>query len=559
MNSNYVREILSLVAVLALAQPAWAQQHDHSQHQQTPPAKKESHEGHQMPAPKKEHEGHGDHQQAPPRKDPHEGHQQHQQAPAQKDPHAGHGQPGGMGQQGGHGGHGGHSGLGGAHTNVVMEVPELPILPGADPNVETIPAGPAVRLEEFEQQALGVSPDLARARAEVEAARGRAVQAGLFPNPVVGYSAEEIQSGEPAHGGQHGFAVDQTIPLGGKLSKRRDALLGAVREAEARLEVVRFGVLNTVRLAYFDALAAQQRVDLERRLVALLQEAVRTSYGLYNAGQADKPDVLEIEIEARQSQVRLISARSEMERARQQLAITAGDPAAQFGRLEGSLVSAIPTIEATALQQILSQSPEVTAARASVERAQLAIRAARAERYPDLFFTGGARYNREHREVNDLHFDSLGWQGFLEAGISIPIFNRNQGNISAAEAELRAAEAESRRLELGIRSRFATAFARYRDAIRVSEAYRSEIIPRAEEAYRLYVEKYQEMQAAYPQVLIARRTLLQANLDYIAALEGLYRAGLPLRGFLIEGTGTMSGPLMVSSPGRGTAEADRVH
>jgi hypothetical protein len=61
-------------------------------------------------------------------------------------------------------------------------------------------------------------------------------------------------------------------------------------------------------------------------------------------------------------------------------------------------------------------------------------------------------------------------------------------------------------------------------------------------------------------VLIARRTMLQSNLDYIAALENLYRAGLPLRGFLIgEGTPSMSGPLLVSSPARGEAEAGRAH
>jgi outer membrane protein, heavy metal efflux system len=422
----------------------------------------------------------------------------------------------------------------GAHNNIRVDVPELPLLPGADPAIETLPDGPAIAVDVFERRAQEKSPEIARSKADVEAARGRATQAGLFPNPVAGYSADEIQSGEPANGGQHGFFVDQTIPLGGKLGKRRDALLGAVKQAEAAVEVARFRVLNSVRLAFFDALAAQQRVDLERHMVTLLQEAVRTSYGLYNVGQADRPDVLEIEIEARQSQVRLVSARSEMDRTRQELAIAAGDPEIQFGRLVGSIEEALRGVEATALAQILAQSPEVVAARASVDRAQLAIRAAKAERYPDLFVTGGARYNRERAEIAGIRGDALGWQGFVEAGVTIPIFDRNQGAIAAAEAELRAAESDARRLELGIRSRFTMSFARYRDAVRVSEAYRTEIIPRAEEAYRLYKEKYQEMMAAYPQVLIARRTLLQANLEYIAALGDLYRAGLPLRGFLVE-------------------------
>jgi len=535
------RDVLPLVAALALVQPhaarpAAAAQHDHSQHQQAPPAAKEKpQEGHQH------HEMEEKPKQEPERPTGHEGHQMPAQTPAGQHQHGG--APGEIMK----------------HVNVDVDVPELPILPGADPAVDTIPAGPAMRVADFEQRAMAVHPVIARASAAIESARGRARQAGLWPNPIAGYSAEEIQSGEPTHGGQHGFSVDQVFLLGGKLGKRRDALMGAVREAEAELEVARFGVTNTVRLAYFDALAAQQRVDLERRMVALLQEAVRASYGLYNVGQADRPDVLEIEIEARQAQVRLISARTEMERTRQQLAIVVADPGLEFGRLEGNLDEALGGVEAIAVSQILERSPEVASARAGVERARLAIRAAKAERVPDLFVTGGARYNREHREINNVHFNPLGWQGFVEAGVTIPIFNRNQGGIAAAEADLRAAEADLRRLELGIRSRFATATARYRDAARVAEAYRVEIVPRAEEAYQLYLTKYQDMMASYPQVLIARRTMLQSNLDYIAALESLYRAGLPLRGFLIaEGTSSMSAPLLVSSPERGEAEAGRV-
>jgi len=106
---------------------------------------------------------------------------------------------------------------------------------------------------------------------------------------------------------------------------------------------------------------------------------------------------------------------------------------------------------------------------------------------------------------------------------------------AAAEAEVEIAEADVRRLELDLRSRFASAYAGYQTARRISEAYRTEIIPKADQAYRLYLEKYQQMTAAYPQVLIARRTWLQVNLDYLDALDELYRAALPLRGFLLTG------------------------
>jgi cobalt-zinc-cadmium efflux system outer membrane protein len=104
-------------------------------------------------------------------------------------------------------------------------------------------------------------------------------------------------------------------------------------------------------------------------------------------------------------------------------------------------------------------------------------------------------------------------------------------------------------------------FTAYRDALQTSEAYRTEILPKADEAYRLYLAQYQEMRAAYPQVLIARRTWLQVNLDYIDALEQLYRAALPLQGFLLtddmDSPGSRVGPLALPGSGRSAAEDPR--
>jgi hypothetical protein len=55
----------------------------------------------------------------------------------------------------------------------------------------------------------------------------------------------------------------------------------------------------------------------------------------------------------------------------------------------------------------------------------------------------------------------------------------------------------------------------------VAEQYRSQMIPRAEKSYRLYLQEYNNMQGAYPQALIAQRTLIPLRTDYITALETL--------------------------------------
>jgi outer membrane protein, heavy metal efflux system len=87
-------------------------------------------------------------------------------------------------------------------------------------------------------------------------------------------------------------------------------------------------------------------------------------------------------------------------------------------------------------------------------------------------------------------------------------------------------------LELQLQSRAAVEFATYLTALRTSEAYRSEILPRAEEAYRLHLSRYREMAAAYPQVLVAQRTLFELSSDYLENLNQAWRAALRLQGFL---------------------------
>jgi hypothetical protein len=69
--------------------------------------------------------------------------------------------------------------------------------------------------------------------------------------------------------------------------------------------------------------------------------------------------------------------------------------------------------------------------------------------------------------------------------------------------------------------------------LRSADEYRVEILPRAEQAYRLYLDRFREMGAAYPQVLIAQRTLFQTAGRYLSALEEAHRAAIQIQGLLL--------------------------
>lgn len=379
---------------------------------------------------------------------------------------------------------------------------------------------PPLTLEALERMALENNPTLAQADAEVDAAKGRAKQAGLFPNPTVGYTGEEISRGPIIRGGEHGFFVEQMIPLGGKLRLSRNVFEREASQADALREAQRLRVLNTVRVLYYEALTAARRVEVNERLALLAAEAVDVSQQLFNVGAADKPDLLESEIEAQRAGLALVAARNQQHGIWRRLAAAAGTPDLAPSALVGSLDTALPEIErGRALQRILTESPEIRAARALVKRAELAVRRAQRETVPDLVVRGGPRYNRELLEIGPTGSRPVGWEAAIEAGISLPLFNRNQGNIASARADLERARSEVRRLELTLDARLAGVFDDYLTSLRTAEAYRTDILPRAEQAYDLFLARFREMAAAYPQVLIAQRTLFQVNEQYLEALD----------------------------------------
>jgi cobalt-zinc-cadmium efflux system outer membrane protein len=146
---------------------------------------------------------------------------------------------------------------------------------------------------------------------------------------------------------------------------------------------------------------------------------------------------------------------------------------------------------------------------------------------------------------------AVGLQGFAEVGVSIPIFDRNQGNIDAAKADAERAKREVERVKLVLRERAASVVQSYAFSQTAIDRYRNQMIPRARKAYEMYAKKYQQMAAAYPQVLIAQRTLMQLEVSYTTALENFVTSSLSLQSYLLtDGLEAPSQPGVIDKPVR---------
>jgi cobalt-zinc-cadmium efflux system outer membrane protein len=84
-----------------------------------------------------------------------------------------------------------------------------------------------------------------------------------------------------------------------------------------------------------------------------------------------------------------------------------------------------------------------------------------------------------------------------------------------------------------LRERAASVVQNYTFSQAAVDRYKNQMIPRAQKAYEMYSKKYQVMAAAYPQVLIAQRTLIQLEVSYVTALESFATSSLSLQSYLL--------------------------
>jgi outer membrane protein, heavy metal efflux system len=425
---------------------------------------------------------------------------------------------------------------------------------GAPPNATT---QGGLRLEDLEQMALASNPTVAQVQANMRVASGLAKQAGLYPNPTVGYYGDEIRGGFSQGGKQGGF-VSQTIVTGGKLRAARRVAELQANEVETSGQVQRQRILNNVRISFYQVLAAQRLVDVRRNLAKLAADAAQTSRQLGNVGQADRPDILQAEVEQQQTNVSLRVAQQNLQASWRMLAAVAGKPTLPLARLEGDL-EAIPELSYEEwVATTLRESPELKLAQQAIDRGEASLTQARKAVIPDLEMTGILVNDYTPlKETNPSR--ATGVMGGAQIGVQLPIFNRNQGNIAAAKGEVESAKQELERVKLQLQRDLASMFRDY-DAARVTvQQYKTEMLPRAEEAYRLYQTNYQKMAAAYPQVLISQRTLFQLEADYIQALESAWESSLLIRGFgVTDGLSKPTGPSSMNTAGSSASRATAV-
>lgn len=403
--------------------------------------------------------------------------------------------------------------------------PALPTLPPCVA-IQPGPGGEPLSLATLELMACEQSPLVRQAVADVQSARGAAIQAGAYPNPHLGYQADNIGTADTS--GYQGMNFSQTIATGGKLQLARAASEVEVSNAQLTLRRTQAELATQVRTRYFAVLAALERVRVAQAVQELSQNIYRIQIERVKVGEAAAYEPLQLRVLAAQSELTLIQARHDYLGAWRQLAAVLSAPDQPPTAVAGNVEESVPQVCYDALQErLLGQHTNLQIAGNSVLRAQFQLRLAQlTPRVPDLDASGALQKDNTTAPYNTTVN--------VQLGATIPLWDRNRGNILSAEAALCRARQECRRVRDTLVGQLAEAYARYETNRTTVEYYRTSIIPNQIQAYRGIYQRYEVTPESIPfgDLVAAQDSLVNVINTYVKALGDQWQAVVDLASLL---------------------------
>lgn len=361
-------------------------------------------------------------------------------------------------------------------------------------------------LVEARRLALMRNPTLGAERQSTEAALGRLRQARVYPlNPEISFRSERLGSGRTFDG--YEGEVSQEIEWAGQWGLRIDA-------AERRADGGRLAFRDAARLtlasvstAFYRALAAESRLNVAEEIEVLSRRLVETAIQRLEAGAVSEMETNLARVEAGRARTRVLTEQRNARTARLDLLRVMGLSDSQSVRLvgDGAPLPDAASLDPDSLVRVaLARRPDAGAARADVAASETLIRLAGRDRLPTLRLS--------------VPFDRLEGPGSgqvgLGLGVSIPLWNRNQGTLHEQRAEAGRARFTLDAAELTIRTEVLDAVQRFGSASEEERVAREEVRDPARRNQALLDEAFRSGKIDLTTVLLLRNELLDAELAY---------------------------------------------
>ncbi len=358
------------------------------------------------------------------------------------------------------------------------------------------------------------SPRTAADQAAVAVAAADRITARTLPNPSVSYGGTHLVGGLSTGAiTQHQVIVEQPLLLNHQRRARVEQAGRTVRVEEAHVAERLAERRLAVRQAFASLLARQDQLRVTGESLADLERIERVVRGRAEAGDRSQYDLARIETETETLRALAVNAEADVADASGHLASLLGFPGwapRAAGRLdEGGI--AVPSDLERLWEAAEQRLPSLVAIRRQQAASRGGLLLARRERLPVPALSGGVQ------DTQQVH----GTSAFLGLSVPLPFFDRNQGPIARAAAQIDAdaltfdAETAEARADL---DRAVAVLAKRREALARLE---SAVVGRGPGLRRMAEAAYREGSGDILELLDAMRSLKDIQLTHVQQLESV--------------------------------------
>ena len=387
----------------------------------------------------------------------------------------------------------------------------------AEEPIQTLTIDQAVEI------AIRENRDLIAARIQIEEARGRLKQAGLYPNPELesDFGFDTIF----ANDGERNFSVgiNQPIPLSGRIGAQKKVASVDIKRTHADLTNIQRILARDVRLSFIELLTIEKQLKLQETLINLNSELLKGIDMGIKEGLASQQDLNAVAIalqQARQEKEVLIAQRKSNILKINNL--IGKQPTFNFIPQGELAYEAVNDLNNYNIETAFAQRPDLKFAKLDVELAEADLKLAKALRFEDIkagVFYGNDRLVLDSPVGRLTNSDQL--IGF-KVTVPLPIFDRKQGLVAEAQAREKRAEENVEALKLTISQEVSDALNRVTTLSDLLETYQTGILKTAEDNVILVEDGFKQGLVAIVDVIQSRQQFAALTSSYINTVRDYY-------------------------------------
>ena len=351
------------------------------------------------------------------------------------------------------------------------------------------------------------NPEILAARKRWESAQKRIAQAATPEKPRLDIERMYAPVGQGVINGaqEKNLAVTQEIPFPTTLYLQHGRAAKEAAIAEQSYQAKIRDVTARARSAYAMLFLSYRSLEIFEENIEIMRRFSKVAESKYAAGHSTQLDALKAQVEL--TKMLNMSVELEQEKQINQAMLNAllnRDAQAALGVPTdpdpGTLSLKLDELQATAL----AQRPELREAFLSAERADASLSIARSSYLPDLMLQYRWRNDPMRGNSND-----------AVLGFSLPLwFWKPAAMVAEAKADKEMSEAELQAMKVETSSELKTAWLRTQTAKRLSDIYRTSVLPQTNEALKVAEAGYQSDKSSFLDLLDAQRSLLNFRLEY---------------------------------------------